>query len=329
MDANPKKMASSLPFNKRTESLYWVFTLNNPANNDVPRDALTEHANYAVWQREVGQSGTHHLQGYVVLKRKQRLSALVKLMPGAHFEIRRGRHDQAKDYSTKSDTRQEGPWEIGNDDKVPRAPGQREDLNVVKEALDEGASMLTIAQEHFAPWCKFRNSFQAYSNLTAVPRSKPPKVYILWGVSGSGKSHRATQLAGDDAYWLSRPTQGDNLWWDGYTSGKNLVIDEFYSWIKYDFLLRILDRYPLSVPIKGSTAIFNSPVIVLTSNTDPYHWYAKVKDRSALHRRFEDFCEIIHLATRYVPPAVDSVPESPPPSDDSEPEEFNFALENL
>lgn len=292
-------MSTQHPYNSRSETPYWVFTINNPTSDSEPREKLAEVATYIIWQKEVGEEGTSHLQGYVVFKKKKRLSAVKKLLPRAHLEPRRGSHVQAKQYSSKEDTRADGPWEFGDDSEVPKSSGSRSDLNEVKAKLDAGTSQLDIAKDHFGSWCRYRNSFQAYTNLTATPRNEAPKVYILWGPPGTGKSYQATQLAGPDAFWLPRPQNGDNLWWDGYQSGKNLVIDEFYSWIKYDFFLRMLDRYPVTVPIKGSTAVFNSPIIVITSNADPDTWYPKVPNRSALERRFREFCEVRHLQEPY------------------------------
>lgn len=32
-----------------------------------------------------------------------------------------------------------------------------------------------------------------------------------------------------------------------------MVIDDFYGWIPYDEMLRVMDRYPHKVPIKGAS----------------------------------------------------------------------------
>lgn len=33
----------------------------------------------------------------------------------------------------------------------------------------------------------------------------------------------------------------------GYVGQPTVVFDDFYSWFPYDFILRLLDRYPLVV----------------------------------------------------------------------------------
>ena len=83
----------------------WIFTINNPESNEIDFAA----ARYAVWQREKGENGTEHLQGYVVFSNSVSRAYVSAIMPRAYLEIRRGSHEQAKAYCTKSDTRIDGP----------------------------------------------------------------------------------------------------------------------------------------------------------------------------------------------------------------------------
>jgi hypothetical protein len=78
----------------------WVFTLNNPPGDFCLKDDSIRYAKYAL---EIGESGTPHIQGYVVFKDSQRFSRLrnliVKLAGKApHVEPRRGTHIEARDY---------------------------------------------------------------------------------------------------------------------------------------------------------------------------------------------------------------------------------------
>lgn len=108
----------------------WCFTLNNPT------EQLTwpsEKVQYAVYQKEKGDAGTEHFQGYVEFVHVMRIAGLKKLLPTAHWEVRRGSQQQARDYAMKDDTRLDGPWEFGQ----LKAQGKRNDLEeaaaIVKE----------------------------------------------------------------------------------------------------------------------------------------------------------------------------------------------------
>ena len=62
---------------------------------------------------------------------------------------------------------------------------------------------------------------------------------VIWGAPGIGKTSKARDLAGPEAFWLSRPA-GQTAWWDGYVGQEVVVIDEFYGWLSLDFMCRLL-----------------------------------------------------------------------------------------
>jgi hypothetical protein len=60
------------------------------------------------------------------------------------------------------------------------------------------------------------------------------------------------------------------------------------------FMLRLLDRYPMQVPVKGGFRQWSPSVILVTSNIHPRDWYADATQahRDALLRRITD---IVHM----------------------------------
>lgn len=278
----------------------WVFTINltegEEANEpflDIPR--TWSNLKYAIWQLEKGEgTGREHLQGYVRFQQRLRLSGLKKLHATAHWEVRRGTHEQAKAYSSKEDTRLKGPWTIGDDtpDAEPH-PGQRSDLLAVKRKLDEGISMKQIADDHFVEFLRYNKAFETYKRIKAPTRAVKSQVCVLVGPTGVGKSYLARTMC-PKAYWLDNPrSKGSSAWWDGYDGLQPVIIDEFYGWMPYTFMLRLLDEYMMKVEIKGGFVNFNSPHIILTSNKFPEDWYDKTKcDFLPLLRRLDLIVEI-------------------------------------
>ena len=57
--------------------------------------------------REVGQEGTPHLQGYVIMEKKTTLVEMKKLFPRAHLEVAKGSPEQNKIYCSKDGKFQE------------------------------------------------------------------------------------------------------------------------------------------------------------------------------------------------------------------------------
>lgn len=92
-------------FTKMTtpQSRHWCFTINNWTREDVEQlEALGPQVSYLVIGYETGDSGTPHIQGYVVFPRiKRRREALRLISPRAHLEVKRGTPQQAADYCKK------------------------------------------------------------------------------------------------------------------------------------------------------------------------------------------------------------------------------------
>ncbi len=58
----------------------WCFTINNPPEGDNPLDLNgIEHIRYGIYQRERGENGTEHLQGYIEFDTPMRLDRIKRL----------------------------------------------------------------------------------------------------------------------------------------------------------------------------------------------------------------------------------------------------------
>jgi len=295
-----------------------MFTINNP--RDPAHAYLVEFwpdLQYAIWQLERGENGTPHYQGYVAFKGKKRLNWLKNnCSKEAHWEPRKGSHDQAKAYCTKAETRVEGPFDAGEELEEFGQQGKRNDLQTLKRKLDEGASELAIAEsdETFAVWAKYYKVVGRYRMLKCMNERKwHTYCQVYWGPPGVGKSRRALEEAGPGAYWLPRPEGANTVWWDGYEGQEVVVIDEFYGWIMRDKMQRLCDRYPLLVQTKGGTTPFLAKKIIITSNEHPLTWWPKV-GLGAMTRRLEGECgKIIHMTDPGHEDVLSPLP-GPPPS---------------
>lgn len=80
----------------------WVFTINNYTPTDeVKLETMFDHGhfNYIIYGREIGESNTPHLQGYVQFKKKLRLAQAKTFISGrAHMEVSRGSPQMAAGY---------------------------------------------------------------------------------------------------------------------------------------------------------------------------------------------------------------------------------------
>jgi len=83
------------------QSTRWVFTLNNYTEDEALKE-LPESAIYLVYGKEVGASGTPHLQGFVIFSVRKRLRTVRQIIgTRAHCEPAKGTNQQARDYCCK------------------------------------------------------------------------------------------------------------------------------------------------------------------------------------------------------------------------------------
>lgn len=277
---------------------FWCFTLNNPDGSlDVDFTEWLDHGlRYAVYQQEVGETGTEHFQGYLELDRGQRLSYVKKLLPAAHFEIRRGTQQQAIDYCKKPESRLDGPWEFGTPSE---GQGNRADIAEFKKLVDAGATDSEL-------WDKTPNLFLRHAKMLSVVRQMrqpkrnwAPKVVLAYGGPGTGKTAWCYAQTGGELSPNTYTKPTNSKWWCQYSGQENVVIDEFKGWIPWNQLLTILDRYPLQVEAKCVQGGLNfvAKSIYITSNARPDEWYAPEYPILALTRRITEFVHFLPGST--------------------------------
>ncbi len=230
---------------------------------------------FLIWQQELGSLKTRHLQGYAELSKKTRFTTICSWINGWHVEKRKGSQGQAIAYCTKTDTRVVGPWDLGK----PRKQGARNDLELARQVLLLGkrAGALFDSEETFATGVKYHKGLSAASAHFAKQRSRAFRtvaVNVLVGEAGIGKSRYVlydSQGKPRPVFTLSK--DADQLWFDGYDGETEILLDDFYGWIKYSYLLRILDGHQVRIPKKGGHDWAEWTTVWITSNKDPDEWY--------------------------------------------------------
>lgn len=267
-----------------TQSKYWCFTLNNYSQEEY--EQLCEHAEqalYGIIGREQGEQGTPHLQGYMVFNSRKRLSQVRQLNGRAHWERAKGSPQQNQTYCAKEGN----SAEFGS---LPGGQGSRNDLQAVLTDVKRGESIRTIREKHWGSWLRYHKAIlQAHLDYNPK-RNEKTVVNVYWGATGLGKTRRAFQEAGENAYF-----HNGGQWFDGYDGTSPVIFDDFGgSEFKLTYLLKLLDRYPFRVPIKGGFVNWNPNGIWITSNRSPNDWYPNAHQEhvDALRRRFST---IIHF----------------------------------
>lgn len=284
------------------QSRRWCFTLNNYTQTEYQNLlALDEDKiKYLVVGKEIGQSGTPHLQGYVVFVTNHRLNSVKRLISKrAHLAVAKGSSDENRIYCTKEeDFFEKGECPISDG-------GKREQLDW--DEIKKKAKLGQLDAIESNVFVKYYSSLRAISKDYMAKPTDNDDTCGIWihGQSGIGKS-RMARFTYPDAYF--KPA---NKWWDGYQDEKFVILDDLdTNHAVLGHHLKIwADRYSFIAEIKGGARNIRPQKFVVTSQYSIEEIWTDKETRDALNRRFNT----IHLTTPWVE-QVNPEPTTPCPT---------------
>lgn len=262
----------------------WVFTINNPTLEDsLQCSAFLEDESlvkYAVLGREVGESGTHHFQGFVVLRSPQRQRWVLRHLGGRAFlEKARGTSKEASDYCKKGSDFDE--WGACPADTRYTREQSLQLWAEVRQAAAEGR----FEDIRDDVYIRFRQALRGIweENLHATNCIDELDNIWIYGATGIGKSRWAFQHY-PDAY--RKPL---NKWWDHYTNEEVVLIEDIdpthSKWIGA-YLKIWSDHYPFISERKGGSRQIRPKKIIVTSNYLPTQVFSDPGIYNPILRRF-------------------------------------------
>jgi len=257
----------------------WFVTLNNP-------DAWLavwefEHIAHAVWQLEMGASGTVHYQMFLNFKKKMSEKEVHALEGMKRSSLKNCMDVRGSViYCSKTDTRIEGPYWYPNEEKVKafaagkhEGQGKRTDMNTLARDVIAGVTDQELALTMPGHLLRFSSHIDKLRIKFPVARRNSDQIdavcYI--GPTGTGKSHRLRRECpeGSEWFWANK-----GKWFDGYRGQPGIVFDEFDgSWMSYGDAKRLLDGGPMRVENKGSFLDMLATKFRFSSNHKPCNWW--------------------------------------------------------
>lgn len=178
----------------------------------------------------------------------------------------------------KAETQCEPPIEIGIFPKEVSADSVYQTLK--RKSVHE------VLEENPTAWRHFRTLQSIKASITQ-PRTHVTGCLLLTGATGAGKSKIASIIAAfvgaEKSVWLDPEMQ----WFDGYQGQELVIVDEFRGTGNLSQLLRLMDRYPMVVPVKGGMVQWRPHQVIMTSNLtlDQMFPAADVLTLAAIKRR--------------------------------------------
>lgn len=267
-----------------SEALAYCFTINNPTDNDIETVKKVKCRGMKAAHEHINGEGTPHIQGAVCFKTKVSMKQAVKRLGGrASVRVMGGTWDQ-QDYCFKEGKEDQV---IRNEGEGPKQ-GKRSDIVAFRDRIREGMTNLQAYEEHpdiMARWPRFYGGYRNALNQN-VKRTWMTQGFWWHGKTGTGKSHKAHTEYPDAYVWNS----DDKGWWDNYDGQETVIIDDFRGGLTYGTLLRLVDKYPYTVPQRGKEPVpFLAKRVIITSSLTPelvYNTLHETDSLDQLKRRF-------------------------------------------
>lgn len=309
--AEPPKKKQKV--DKQFQYRNFVATLNNYTHECVQKmkEFIEKHCEYGVFGKEVGESGTPHLQIYCELKGRMILTSIRKKTPHNIANIESRRSDipkEAAGYCKKGPTREcdkpDAGWVYFYDH--PHAefdgyefgsislPGNRTDVMQNIDDLKTGKKTVKqIRNDNPLIYHQYGRLMEKIQDdyLSEQFRTWETKGIWLTGAEGVGKGNISfkKELLDDGTYkyhWNPKldylwkyDGSGDQAWQDTYTGQPYVVINEFRGQLKFNDLLRLVSADVVEVRRRGGSAIPWLPkLVVINSIKKPEEVYKNEMD---------------------------------------------------
>jgi len=288
---------ADLPESNLKKTTRVVFTINNPGEERPTWDP--SKMAYLVWQLERGANGTLHIQGYCRFTKRFQLRTVLPLFGGrAHVLFARGNEQQCRDYCTKEDTRVAIGEEHGEFNPDAGKQGHRSDLHEVAAKCAAGLPLQQIIAAHPTAWIRYNQGIQNLHEKLAPdpPVQREITVQVLWGPSGTGKTHRIltdAALRRMGGIYVVKPGRDP---WGRYRGQTSILFDEF-NWKKWEIyeMNQYLDKWTTDLDCRFHNKCAAWTHVVICANSSPTTWYtdAEMEVLLAFRRRLGHGCRHI------------------------------------
>lgn len=251
----------------------FCFTLNNYTEDEFQQFGSIDGAKYVVLGREIGESGTPHIQGYVYFINARTERAARRLFPRAHVEPQRGTTEEAITYCKKDGNY----FECGEPPRIGKSKPKWPEMLVLAKA----GKWQELAERYPAFWIRYESAFRRQRVFNLGTLDHNVRNFWYWGPSGTGKSRKARE---NESLFLKKR----NKWWDGYDDEEVVLIEEWSPELKQTTAQELKiwsDIYSFPAEIKGGCIVIRPRLIIITSNYSLEECFDE-RDIEPMRRRF-------------------------------------------
>lgn len=250
------------------KSRSFAFTHNNYIDTQLED---TIECKYIIYGKEVGESGTPHLQGTVVFENPRSIAAVIKLLPGCHVSVCRDV------VASVAYCKKDGVWTERGVPPLSPVAAAKKGIALRWELVKEGR-FDELPPENLKQYEYAKRKFEVVEDISEISNE------WRWGRSGVGKSR---SVRTDFPVFYSKDA---TKWWDNYDH-QDIVLIEDWDPKTTEYLSRHLkiwsDHYAFRAECKGGSMSVRPKKIIITSQYSIADCFPDPNDYAAISRRFK------------------------------------------
>lgn len=259
-------------------------------------------------QKNEEGEGYRHAQAAVYWNKEKTGNFVLKLFEGTKAHIEPALNSAALiKYVQKTETHISGPYRFGEWEQLEERladakKGERTDLRLIDEAINNGTSYDKIVNNDLFRHAslnpnvdKYIRRFTNYHYMRDRSKRSPLNngafsVDYVFGSTGTGKTRCIEEFYGADCFRVTKEMMATAFAFEGYADQPVILFDEFESSLPFKALLEYLDDIPELVNIKGGSAPARWKKVIIASSiplTEQYKGILSKQDGSIhqLYRR--------------------------------------------
>lgn len=278
----------------------WMLTINAEKHEKIEVDRiLGSIPTAAVYSREAGsKTGYEHFQAYMYFENPRSGKSVRALFDDAHCEPARKPSVACAAYCSKDRTHLEGPFWLGDYKHVAGMAPSTEQVER-KSKFEEAHAKIAEGWQYFdfladSEWMTWalrhkqaiQDLVELHDRETYGKHDREISVDYIWGPAGSGKTTSILDAFGRENVFIADATNAFPF--DGYEGQSILLLDDFRSSLRFEYLLRVLQGQPFLVNVKGSHTLAHWTKVIISANVSLEEQYPNLSERKdPLLRRFE------------------------------------------
>lgn len=285
-----------------SQSRKWQLTINNPADKGYSHekiiDIVSQIKSVVYWcmADEIGENGTYHTHIFLYSGGGIRFSTIKKNFEGGHFEMCKGTAVENRDYITKS-----GKWakDKKSETSVPdtfyesgEMPVERKNnkpsLEDAYDMLKAGLSVSEVVAEMpslMLQMDKLEVARQSFLREKYKNTRRELDVTYIYGSSRTGKTRSVMDKYGyENVYRVTDYVHP----FDSYNGQDVIVFEEFRSSLRLEYMLMLLDIYPVELRCRyaNKQALYTQIYVISNIPITDQYLGTDSKDLDAFYHRF-------------------------------------------